>query len=94
MNDVDSFVERLTAGCNCHVCRHVLRKHVEALLFVSEETARERKALRRGEPTPIQGVDAGLVMLKLAVDEALGIDSALRTYNLQDYQPRLRALVG
>lgn len=86
--------EAFTAGCGCHGCRVVIPQLLRTLGFISEECERERKALRRGAPTPIQGVDAGLQLLQLAADEALQKPSALRMYNLIDYPPRMRVVGG
>jgi hypothetical protein len=81
--------DHLTAGCGCHGCTVEIPRLLRTLEFISVEAERERKGLRRGAPTPVQGVDAGLQLMQLAADEALRKPSALRMFNLLDYGPRL-----
>lgn len=66
-----------SSGCNCHACRNVLPGLIEALAYIARETGRERKALRSAAPTPVAGVDAGLMLIQLAAEHALRADTPL-----------------
>lgn len=65
-------IDRLTGGCGCHGCRVAIPRLVDAMLYIGDEAAQQRRGLRGSLPTPVHGVDAGLLMLELAAAHASG----------------------